>query len=215
MRHRPRTACPSASTTSPSRRVGFTLVETLMVSAIFAIVGVLSLQWFTNISQYWEVVTAQGDLRAHAEQALETMKRELHLATRNGGAIPPNLAIPAAPNNTQITFYLPMDADGNGTIVDATGNIEWNPPCNPPPPPCAVPTPITYAYTAASGQITRTEGAAQRVIAHDVSTALFDDQTTDGALYANEVRIRLTTQRTTPHNRTVSAAATTRIELKN
>ena len=58
-------------------------------------------------------------------------------------------------------------------------------------------------------------GAAQQIVATDVISALFDDQTTDATLYANEVRIRLTTQRTTPHNRTVSAAATMRVQLKN
>ena len=103
-----------------------------------------------------------------------------------------------------MVLFLPADVDGTNGVLDALGNLEWD-----------TLNPIQYIYNAGTGQLTRVEGATTRVLAHDVTSAAFDDQQTDATLLATELRIRLTVQRVTPFRRTVSASANTVVRLRN
>ncbi|PIQ83195.1 MAG: hypothetical protein COV75_08650 [Candidatus Omnitrophica bacterium CG11_big_fil_rev_8_21_14_0_20_63_9] len=188
------------------RRSGFTLVETMVAGTIFLSMSLIATLWLTGVSDVWWTTNTQSHVRQQAHQAVARMADELRLATRTAAASPPNLAVPAVPNNTSMTFYLPADTnDANTTIVDAIGEIEWPNPA----------VPIQYVYVPASRQVQRVQGGQITILATDVQAARFDDVTTDPTLSLDEVRISLTVQRVTPQQRTVTATSTEIIRARN
>ncbi len=183
---------------------GFTLMEMMVVIGILSVVGGLALQLLSQMSDFWDVASVRTDLRTTAQTAANLITHDLVNATRKGAGSPPNLVIPAPPANTSFQCYAPADLDGNGLIIDGTGNLEWD-----------MITPVQFQYVAASRQVRRIVGAGNQVVAQDVQSATFDDQSTDPTLYADEVRIRLTLQRTTPRQRTVTVSSSTIVKLRN
>lgn len=187
-------------------RDGFTFVETMVAGTIFLSMSLIATLWLTGVSDVWWTTNTQSHVRQQTHQAVARMADELRLATRTAAASPPNLTVPAVPNNTSMTFYLPADTnDANTTIVDAIGEIEWPNPA----------VPIQYVYVPASRQVQRVQGGQITVLATDVQAARFDDVTTDPTLSLDEVRISLTVQRVTPQQRTVTATSTEIIRARN
>ncbi|MBI3331244.1 MAG: hypothetical protein HYZ96_03935 [Candidatus Omnitrophica bacterium] len=187
-----------------SARDGFTLVETMVAGTILVSISLAAVLWLTGVSDLWWTTTTQSEVRRASQQAVNRMVAELRSATRTAAASPPNASIPAAPGNTTATFYLPTDQDGNGFIVDAVGNTEWD-----------TLNPVQYAYVPAQRQLVRIQGGQSRILANDVASVTFEDRTINPALYQNEVKIILTLQRTTPQRRTVSASAVETVKLRN
>jgi len=183
---------------------GFTVVELFVASVLVALISLLVMQWLTSESDLWELSMYRTHLRTQAEQAMDQVVSELRNATRTNPASPPNATIPPPPNNDRIQFYLPTDVDGNGLIVDASGATEWDPA-----------NPIDYQYDAVIQQLQRIEAGASRVFANDVVAVTFQDQTIDPSLYADEVRVFLTLQTITPHQRTVSVTSSSVVKLRN
>ncbi len=186
---------------------GFTIVETMVTSTIFLSVGLMAVMWLNGASDLWWTTNTQAHVRETAHLAVNRMVFELRMGTRVGAGSPPNVAIPAAPNNTSITFYLPADLDpfdGNTTIVDALGDIEWD-----------AANPVQYTYVPAQRQLLRVAGAQQTVIASDVTAARFDDAATDPTLGLNEVKVTITVQRLSPQQRTLSATSTEIVKFRN
>jgi type II secretory pathway pseudopilin PulG len=173
----------------------FSLVEVLVASFIFTILGSLVALYLAQGIQSWEVGITQADLQAQARPAMDKMLRELKNATRTDAGIPsPQLSIPAAPDNNSITFYLPQDQDGDGTIIDATGNIEWN-----------TDNPIKYQRDASLNQLIRTveddtgNVLSREILCTDVSSVEFIDASIDSSLFLNELKIILDLQKITNH----------------
>lgn len=185
-------------------RKGFTLVETMVGSSLLVSIGLVAMLWLDGTVNLWWTTNTQSDVRVTAQQVMNRMLAELRSATRTGTGSPPNAAIPAAPGNTTMTFYLPTDMDGSGTIVDALGNTEWD-----------TANAVGYVYVPAQRQLARIRGAATTVLANDVQAVTFEDRTIDTALNQREVRIRLTVQKTTPRGQIVSATAVEIVKLRN
>lgn len=185
-------------------RQGFTLVEMLVVGSLTMLIGGVLLEFSMRHMDFLNTTAMQSDLRSQTHLAMEAMLKELHHGTRAAAGSPPNVSIPAAPNNTGMTFYLPADVDGNGMIIDAAGTIEW-----------VTANPVQYVYDAPSQQLRRTDTAGTRVLANSVTAATFEDRTITPTLPTDEVRIRLTLQGTTPRGRTLSASDTAVIQLRN
>lgn len=186
------------------RQRGLTLVELVVFSAMFVVATGVLLEFVTRQSDFLDFSTMRGDLHLQLQLAMEQMTKDLRPATRAAAGSPPNISIPAAPGNTAITFYLPTDQDGNGLIIDAAGNIEWD-----------TGNPIQYQYNAATRQLRRVAGANVHVLANDVANVAFADQNIDASLYPDQVKILLTLQKTTLRQRTVSATLTTVVKLRN
>jgi len=182
----------------------FTLTELMVVVGILSVVGGLAFELLSHLSDFWDVATTQADLRSLDQAAVNMMTRDLVNATRKGAGSPPNLVIPPLPGNTSVQFYLPTDLDGNGLIIDGMGNIEWD-----------MITPVQFQYVAAARQVLRVRGATTQVVAQNVQSATFNDQSTDPSLYSDEVRIQLTLQRMTPRQRSVTVSSSTVVKLRN
>jgi hypothetical protein len=176
----------------------------MLVGSLLTMIGTVLLEFSLRQAELQEFMTTQAEVHADAAIALESLLKELRHGTRAAAASPPNVTIPASPGNTQLLFFLPTDADGNGVIVDIAGNMEW-----------ASGNPILYQYDAATLRLLRLEGAATRVLANNVTAATFEDQAINGALRADEVRVRLTLQRTTRRGRVLEADVTAIVQLRN
>ncbi len=183
---------------------GFTLVETMVAGGILMSMGLITVLWLTGTSSLWWTSTTQAQVRSDVQQSVSRMAAELRSATRAAAGSPPNAVVPATPGNTTITFYLPADADGDGTIVDAIGNIEWD-----------LANAIQYNYVAASRQIQRVRAGQTTILANNVTSVTFDAANTDATLAPNEMRITLAMQKTTPQGRTVSASSIATVKLRN
>ena len=186
------------------RARGFTFLEFLIVSSVLTIISGALAEFTIQNVQFQILSQVQGDLRTTGHVAMDQMVTELRHATRAAAGSPPNLTIPASPNNTSLTFYLPADLDGNGFIIDAAGNIEW-----------VTGTPIQYQYDAGTKQLRRIAGGATRVLANDVTQAVFKDRTIDGSLNPDEVSIQLTLQRVTSNGRSVSTTVSALVKSRN
>lgn len=183
---------------------GFTLVEMMVAFTIVAAGGAALLLFLQQENLFVETSTVSGDVRTRAQLALETVASELRHATRKAAGSPPNIAIPPAPSNTSLTLYLPADANGDGRIIDAQGNVEWN-----------TATPVQYQYNPSQQQLRRTAGAATRVVASNVSGVTFEDQAINNSLNADEVKVQLTLQQTASNQRSLSSTVATIVKLRN
>ena len=169
---------------------GFTVIELLVAGSLAIMVSGILVEFLVRHTDFSDTVAMESDLRSQVQLATTEMLKELRHATRATAGSPPNVSIPAAPNNTTMTFYLPADLDGNGMIIDAAGNLEW-----------AVLNPVQYQYDAPLRQLRRIDNTGTRVIANTVSMVSFEDRTINASLLTDEVRIRLTSQYTTSHGR--------------
>lgn len=177
----------------------------MVAGGILVSMSLIAMLWLTGLSDLYWTSTTQSDVRMLSQMSVNRMLNELRSGTRTSGTVsPPRAAIPAAPNNTSVTFYLPVDVDGDGLIINATGDTEWN-----------VNTPVQFVYVPAQRQLVRVQGAAQTVLANDVLAATFQDQTMDATLSNNEIRVSLTVQRITPQRRPVSATSVEIVKLRN
>ena len=186
------------------RRQGFTLVETVVTGTILLSMSLVVTLWLRGALDVSSVSMTQSEMRVSAQQAMNRIVFELMSGSRTAPASPPNATIPAAPGNITMTFYLPTDLDGNGTIIDATGNTEWD-----------LVNAIQYVYVPAQRQLQRVQGGNQVVLANDVQAVTFEDVNIDPTLSINEVKTTMTVQRTTPQGRTVSATVVEIVKLRN
>lgn len=184
---------------------GFTITEAMVTVVILLLISAIMLLSIMQGSEIWQLINSQSDLRTIARNAMTSMAQELQMATRTSSENPsPNLTIPSAPNNGSIDFYLPFDADGNGFIFDALGNTEWE-----------KDNKIQYQYVPGLKQLRRLEKGDHRVIANNVSSIQFEDNSINPLLYNNELKIVLTLNKQTPQRRTVSVTLTSIVKLRN
>lgn len=190
---------------------GFSLIEILVASFIFIIVLGIILNIYISGSDIYENTKYQADLQAQARLALNSMASELANATRTTppvGQSPPNLWIPSAPNNNNITFYLPAYVLNEVTqklqvSINANGVIQWDN------------TPLSYQFVSGQGTLTRTAGGIQTILARDVTSVQFINSAIDTSLYANEIRIILTLTKTTPRQRSITITLSSLVRLRN
>ena len=188
----------------PTRAHGFTLVETMVAGTIMLSMSLIAALWLTGMSDLWWTTTVQSQLRTESQQVMNRLLTELRSATRTALGSPPNAAIPAVPNNTSMTFYLPRDLDNNGTIIDINGNTVWD-----------VANDVQYVYDAGQRQLLRVQAGNTVVLARDVNAVTFEHSGINPALRPNEVKITLTVQKMTPQRRTVAATAVEIVKLRN
>ena len=186
------------------RQSGLTLTELVIVGSLLTVISSVALEFFIRQYDFLQTSTAHTEVRTQAQLALDVMLQELRHGTRADIISPPNISIPAEPGNTQLTFYRPTDLDANGLIIDAAGDIEWD-----------ITNPIQYVYVPALRQLQRVAGAVTRVIANDVQSVAFEDNSMDASLNPDEVRVSLTIQKATPRGRTVSTATSAVVTLRN
>lgn len=175
---------------------GWTLLELVMSASILLVVIAAVLNFLSLQTDFWEYSTTQTDVRSDLEHAMDAMARELRSAQRVTPGSSPSITIPNAPDNTTMTLYVPTAVDSS------TGIITWS-------------SAIQYTYDPASQQLRRVQDGITRILASNVTSAAFTDKAIDSTLYSNEVKVAVTLQRTTPHQRAVTVNASTIVRLRN
>lgn len=187
---------------------GFTLVEVAVAVGIFSIISAIMLSFFIQGSALWQLVINQSDARSVARNTMNYLTKELQNATRTSELSahpnPPNLVIPSKPNNTSVDFYLPVDNDSNGFIIDAIGDTEWD-----------LNNKIQYQYVPGLKILRRLEKGNQYIIVSNVSSIEFEDESINPALHSNEVKIILTLERVIQQKRTIFINLTSIVKLRN
>ena len=168
---------------------GFTLIEILVASLIMSIImGAL----FVSLSigqNSWFNGDAAIDLRDQAIRSIMTMDKELS-ATR-----PSKINLDVGVTSNAITFYLPQDNNGDGSIVDSAGDIEWS-------------GAITYSLNG-SNQIIRSLGGTNRIIGNNIGTLQFTR--TENRI----IQVDITAQKTPLSKRQIQDTEQTIIKIRN
>ncbi len=135
-------------------------MEMLMAFAIMAGMSLALMAALRMGQRSWKTQDAQTAVSAQLRQGMLSMTREI-AESRAGW-----LSIPADgvwyPN---LTFRVPQDLNGDGTVWDAAGVLEWS-------------LPVTYSVGGVDGnQVQRVQqGAAVRVVAYGVTALQFRRQ---------------------------------------
>ena len=114
------------------------------------------------------------------------------------------MSIPSKPNNKMVHFYLPVVNENTGYIIDEIGATEWD-----------KSNKIQYQYIPGLNQLRRLEKGTHYIIANNVTNVEFEDHSVNNSLYNDELKIILTLERDTPHNRRVSVTLTSIVKLRN
>jgi prepilin-type N-terminal cleavage/methylation domain-containing protein len=167
---------------------GFTLVEVLAASVILAVLMVALFLVLGLGQRSWIRGDVNIQLQQEISRALVVMARELKETA------PKKVSI--SPSDT-IKFNIPQDLNGDGSVIDSVGAIEWSPD-------------ITYSLNG-SNQITRTFNGATSIIANNISALQF-------ALVLNEdsvVRIDITASKISNAGQLVQDNGETIVKMRN
>ena len=157
-----------------------TVIMTIIIAALFIAMNAGQRAWFGGDTSV--------ELRAQTIGAITVMDKELS-ETRPSRT---NLNIGGQGNT--VTFSIPHDNNGDGSVVDAAGNIEWSPN-------------ITYSFNA--NQIIRTSGGVIRVLAVGITSLRFT-RTQDKIM-----QVDITAQRTTHDGRILQDTEQAIIKMRN
>lgn len=151
---------------------GWTLTEVLVAAALSGGVtlGVGTAVW-TSL-RHWKGAENVLEVSRELQRAVEAISREL------AGARTDSLSVePDGRWDSQITFRVPQDRNGNGTPFNAAGQPEWS-------------EPIRYALGGEGGrQLIRTQGGASRVLANGTTELRFRRRSADPQLVEMEVSV--------------------------
>jgi len=170
---------------------GFTLIEIIfgvgifliLILAIFAVMNVGVGAWFTG--------DVSVQLRQEIIKAFTKMEKELK-ETR-----PAQVSLTIGTSSSSLTFKIPQDNNGDGTILDSFGNIEWS-------------GDITYALNGAN-EITRTASGVTSVLARNVVNLQFTRPTSP----VNLLQIDITAQKVSAQGRTIQDTGQIMIKMRN
>ena len=175
---------------------GFTILELLVATAIMAGMSGVFLATLRMNQQSWETsqsyLTVSGELR----RGINEMSQELASSRLDQiGGVPADGVW-----YDEITFAVPEDLDGDGTVLDASGDMEWS-------------NPITYS-TVAEQALREQDGSDDRVMANGVQVLEFKRE--PGALLEEIIEIRMTVERAADTGDfSNQAVLSTRVRLRN
>ena len=133
---------------------GMTLLEAIVAIVIFAIIITATYLVLIVGNRSWYSTDVTAEIRQEVVRALLKMQIEL-VQTR-----PSRTSIAVGHSANSITFSLPQDRDGDGTVLNSLGQIEWS-------------DNITYSRDG-QNRIIRTVAANTSVLAKDISSLLFN-----------------------------------------
>lgn len=182
--------------------MGFSLVELMVVLVLFATLSSAIATLVFSAQRSWGTGSGQAVLTAELRRVLDAMSRELVEGR------PSQIQRPAANGqwDAQMIFRIPQDRNGDGSVLDANGEIaEWS-------------NDITYAQ-GRSNSCARTAvndpGLLPRTfvttLANHITTLQFRRQ----AATADVVEIQMTASTVTELGQTMSRTMGTRVKLRN
>lgn len=171
---------------------GFTLFEILVVCAVFTVLLFAIFQVLDTGIGSWVSGDVSTEVRQELIKTFMRMERELK-ETR-----PAQISLGSGANSVSLTFKVPQDINGDGTILDSSGYVEWS-------------ADITYALNA-SNQITRTvSGHAPVVIANNITSLQFSRP----ASPVNILQIDITAQKNSAKGQPFSDSGQIMVKMRN
>lgn len=131
----------------------FTLVEILVASIIMSVIMAVLFIVLSIGQRSWVTGDTAIELRDQTIRAVMTMDRELSATS------PTKINLNIGASGNSLTFWLPFDNNGDGSVVDTSGNIEWT-------------GAITYSLNG-SNQIMRSFGATSSVLGNNIVSLQF------------------------------------------
>ncbi len=166
---------------------GLTLVEVLVTSVVLAVL-IVALFLVLNIGQRsWIQGDANIQLQQEIARAVVVISRELKETA------PKKVRIQAS----SITFNVPQDLNGDTSVVDADGYIEWSPD-------------IIYSLNG-SNQITRSFNGATSIVANNISALQFSFVPNEEAV----IQLNLTASKTSDTGKLVQDSGQAVVKVRN
>lgn len=204
-------------------------MELLLVSALTVLLTLLIAALFQKGQYLFDTDSTQATLQRNARRAIQSVSVAIRKARRS------TLAIPAQPNNNQITIDLPIFLSGtscsafasvvSGTSPQTCNNgSDCDTQCNNTPGTNLCVNNIcrrsyTYAISSSSGisqLIVSTPSESSRVVGNQIQSVVFQDNFMNLNLNSNEIKIDLTTQgKTTSEGRTQSLTLSNIVQVRN
>lgn len=188
-----------------NRRAGFSLAELMVVVALFSVLaGAIVLTLF-SAQRSWTVGSGQTVLTLELRRALDRMSRELVESQ------PAQIQQPPANGlwDNTIVFRVPQDRNGDGSVLDANGNIaEWS-------------NTITYQFQPGgrANNCARIEvndpGVQPRTIVSTLANHVTDVRFRRQVATADVVEIQMTTSTINEMGQVFSRNMGTRVKLRN
>lgn len=100
---------------------GFSLIEALITLVIFSLIFIAMFSIMNQGLKTWHIADINIEVQQDARRAVMAMERQLHQTRTSQIAQPAN-----GTYYTTLSFKLPQDTDGDGDLINSTGNIEWS-----------------------------------------------------------------------------------------
>jgi prepilin-type N-terminal cleavage/methylation domain-containing protein len=170
---------------------GFTLIEIIIAVGIFSLVILSVFAVMDAGRNAWFTGDVLIQLRQDIINTFGIMEKELR-QTR-----PAQISLLINSSSPSLTFKMPHDNNGDGTILDALGNIEWS-------------QDITYALNA-NNQITRTFAGTTSVLANNIVNLQFSRP----AAPFNLLQIDITARKAAITGRIIQDSGQIMIKMRN
>ncbi|MBI3333501.1 MAG: hypothetical protein HYZ93_05370 [Candidatus Omnitrophica bacterium] len=176
------------------RAKGMTIVELLIVCAVAGGMSLVFMAALRMGQRSWQIGSAQMSVSSELRRGVVQMRRELAESRMDLLSIPADgLWYPA------LSFQVPTDLNGDGTVLDANGVLEWS-------------NPVSYSLGGSDGdQALRVQGAQSRVLANGVTLLQFRRQ----AATPMVVEMNLTVRRGATTGFVNQDSLTERVRLRN
>lgn len=174
------------------KRHGFSLVEVMVVIAIFSVIGGAIMSFLLIGGASWHSGDAQVQASEEVRKGMSAMVRELR-QTRTS-------TITGVPADglyyNSIIFRIPSDIDGDGDVITSTGSVEWS-------------NPIQYSLN--NGQLLRTISGTTTVLANNIMELQFRRE----EMVPDVLEISLRAQKTTLEGRVIQMNLKCKIKMRN
>jgi prepilin-type N-terminal cleavage/methylation domain-containing protein len=94
---------------------GFTLLEMVVAVAILSLVLLMAFGTMKRTTEVSSMESLRNQMERSGAESLEAMVEELNASS----------VLAIASDGSLLTFQVPVDLDGNGTVLDADGNCEF------------------------------------------------------------------------------------------
>ncbi len=172
---------------------GFTLMEILVATAIMAGIGGVFFSTLRMNQQSWESAQSHLAVSGELRRGMNEMSREIVASESTQVDIPADGAW-----YPSINFPVPQDLDGDGTVLNGAGVLEWS-------------DPITYTLNGTQ-VIRRQNNTNDRVVANGVTDLEFRREVASPDIVEMQMTVR---EATGTGDFPSTGTITTRVRLRN
>lgn len=189
------------------KRRSFTLIETMFVVALTAVITILLVTSLNELRSFFQMTDILINIQADARSAINKMSLDLRTASSKPSTSPPKINItqnqPSAGNDS-ITYCLP-NYSGGVPVLLGDGSLSFD-----------EAHPITIQLDPAGTKyLLKIQNGNTYIISHDVENIKFIDHGIDTSLYLDELKIIISLSRVANDGRTYRTNLTSLVNMRN